>query len=105
MILPGLRRLGPFSLQVVAAFQIGLLFAAVRLRVKSIWPLVAAHALIDLGVLLIGPVAPPPVSWTLTVIGSVVLYLPFGITGLGLLTHDQLEGRVPWRRRSTLTPG
>lgn len=95
---------GPVSLQVVSAFQIGLLFAAVRLRVLSIWPLVVAHALIDLGVLLVGPVSHPQVSWTLTVIGSVVLYLPFGLTGLGLLTYDQLERRFPWRRRPQVTP-
>ncbi len=96
---------GPVSLQVVSAFQIGLLFAAVRLRVGSIWPLVAAHALIDLGVLLVGPMSRPEVSWPLTVIGSIVLYLPFGLTGLGLLTYDQLEGRTPWRRRPTPSPG
>lgn len=95
---------GPVSLQVVSAFQIGLLFAAVRMRAGSIWPVVGAHALIDLGVLLVGPLSHPPASWTLTVIGSVVLNLPFGLTGLGLLTYDQLEGRVPWRRRPSVTP-
>jgi membrane protease YdiL (CAAX protease family) len=93
------RPLGPTSLQVLAAFQVGLLFAALRLRMGTLWPVVAAHALFDLPVLLLTPLPHPQLSWVFTLVGSLAVYLPFGLTGLGLLLYDQLEGRFPWRPR------
>ncbi|HEX6350623.1 MAG TPA: CPBP family intramembrane glutamic endopeptidase [Candidatus Dormibacteraeota bacterium] len=93
------RPLGPTSLQVVAAFQIGLLFAALRLRMGTLWPLIASHALFDLAVLLLAPLPHPKESWAFTLLGSLIVYSPFGLTGLGLLLYDQLEGRFPWRPR------
>jgi len=93
------RPLGPTSLQVLAAFQVGLLFAALRLRMGTLWPVVGAHALFDLAVLLLTPLPRPQLNWGFTLAGSFAVYLPFGLTGFGLLLYDQLEGRFPWRPR------
>ena len=83
----------------LAAFQVGLLFAALRLRMGTLWPVVGAHALFDLAVLLLTPLPRPQLNWGFTLAGSFAVYLPFGLTGFGLLLYDQLEGRFPWRPR------
>jgi membrane protease YdiL (CAAX protease family) len=78
-------------LQVVTAPLLGLLFAALRFRMVTLWPLIATHGLLDLPALLLGfPAHLPPVN-AVRVIVSIVLVLPFGLTGLGLLIADQLE--------------
>lgn len=99
------RPLGPTSLQVLAAFQVGLLFAALRLRMGTLWPVVCAHALFDLPLLLLTPLPHPQLNWAFTLVGSLAVYMPFGLTGLGLLLYDQLEGRFPWRPRPKAIAG
>ena len=50
LLSPGASSLG-FGYQMVSAGLIGMFFAGIRLRMNTIWPLIAAHALNDFSVL------------------------------------------------------
>jgi membrane protease YdiL (CAAX protease family) len=81
--------------QIGTAMLVGLLFAGLRMRMLTLWPGIAAHALVDVPGLLQGyPLALPPVS-PIGIVVSIGLMLPFGMAGLGLLLWEQLNGRNP----------
>lgn len=75
--------------QAASALLIGLLFGAVRLRVRSLWPLVLTHALVDLPPLVTGILVPPPVPSPWLALLPVALVVPWGALGLGLLAWDE----------------
>lgn len=76
--------------QVISAMLLGLMFAAVRLRMLSLWPTIVTHALFDVPALLEGyPTQVEPVG-AIAALFSIGLMLPFGMAGLGLLLWDQL---------------
>lgn len=90
------------ALQAFNAANLGLLFAALRLRMASLWPVIAAHALWDLpGILLGYPMANPPPVGALGLTVDLVLILPIGGLGLGLLIHQAVRRR----RRQALAEG
>jgi uncharacterized protein len=76
--------------QIITAALLGLLFAAVRMRMLTIWPLVAVHAGLDVPPLVAGfPNDVQPIGVVAGLV-SIGLLLPFGMAGLGLLLWDQL---------------
>jgi membrane protease YdiL (CAAX protease family) len=79
--------------QAAYAILLGLLLAAARLRLQSIWPLVFLHAGVDFPALATGHLLPtsPPNAW-LTLV-PVALSAPWGAAGLALLLRDELRGR------------
>lgn len=78
--------------QMTVAALLGLLFAGVRLRMISLWPLVAVHAVFDVPALLEGyPLHVQPLGLGAAVF-SIGLVLPFGLAGFGLLLWAQLNG-------------
>lgn len=78
--------------QMITAALLGLLFAGVRLRMISLWPLIAVHAAFDAPALLEGyPLHVEPLGLFAAVF-SIGLVLPFGVAGLGLLLWAQLSG-------------
>src|SRR5215467_4629251 len=79
--------------QVITAALVGLMFAGLRLRMLTLWPLIVAHALVDIPGLLHGfPVNVAPQA-PIVVVVSIGLMLPFGMAGLGLLLWEPLNGR------------
>jgi membrane protease YdiL (CAAX protease family) len=81
--------------QVVTAALLGLMFAGLRLRMLTLWPMIVAHAVVDVPGLLEGfPLNVPPESPTVIIV-SIGVMLPFGMAGLGLLLWEQLHGRNP----------
>lgn len=87
--------------QIVTAALVGLLFAAMRLRMLTIWPLVAVHAGLDVPALVAGyPSDVQPIGVVAGLV-SIGLLLPFGMAGLGLLLWDQLTS--PGRSSSLFT--
>src|SRR5215472_864225 len=82
--------------QMISAALLGMLFAGLRLRMLSIWPMIVAHAAFDVPALLEGyPLHVQPVG-LFGALFSIGLMLPFGMTGLGLLLWDQLNGTKLW---------
>jgi membrane protease YdiL (CAAX protease family) len=82
--------------QVIGAMLLGLLFAGLRYRMISIWPVIVIHALYDVPALLTGyPLRVADVSLAAGLF-STGLLLPFGLAGLGLLLWDQLNGTSLW---------
>jgi len=76
--------------QMITAALLGLLFAGLRLRMISLWPLIAAHAVFDVPALLEGyPLHVQPLG-LIAAVFSISLVLPFGLAGLGLLLWAQL---------------
>jgi uncharacterized protein len=76
--------------QIITAALLGLLFAGMRLRMLTIWPLVVVHAGLDVPALIAGyPNDVQPVA-VLPALVSIGFLLPFGMAGLGLLLWDQL---------------
>jgi uncharacterized protein len=93
--LPNLLSIHQLSFVVLESFNaalIGLLFAALRLRMISLWPLIVTHALWDLPGILFGfpPPDPPPITLA-TLILDLVLLMPFALFGLGLLIHQTVR--------------
>jgi membrane protease YdiL (CAAX protease family) len=81
--------------QMSSAALLGLLLAGLRLRMLSIWPMIAVHAAIDVPALLEGyPHGVRPISAVAAIV-SIWLVLPYGMVGLGLLLWEQLHGRNP----------
>jgi len=81
--------------QMITAALLGLMFAGLRLRMLTLWPLIVAHAVVDVPGLLLGyPLNVAPES-PIAIIVSIGLMLPFGMAGLGLLLWEQLNGRNP----------
>lgn len=81
--------------QVITAVLLGLMFAALRLRMLTLWPLIAAHALVDLPGILEGyPLNVSPMD-PIAIVISIWALMPFGMAGLGLLLWEQLNGRNP----------
>jgi membrane protease YdiL (CAAX protease family) len=79
--------------QMISAALVGLLFAGMRLRMISLWPLIAVHAAIDVPALLEGyPLDVQPIG-LVAAVASIGLVLPFGMVGLGLVLWDQLTER------------
>jgi len=77
--------------QMITAALLGLLFAGLRLRMISLWPLIAAHAVFDVPALLEGyPLHVQPLGLAAALF-SISLVLPFGLAGLGLLLWAQLN--------------
>jgi membrane protease YdiL (CAAX protease family) len=77
--------------QVITAALLGLLFAGLRLRMLSLWPLIVIHAAFDVPALLEGfPLHLGPVSLAAAFI-QIWFLMPFAMTGLGLLLWDQLR--------------
>jgi membrane protease YdiL (CAAX protease family) len=79
--------------QVVSAIPLGFLFAALRLRTNTIWPLVATHALIDFGAFLMAGQmvtsrSVPPAAY----LGILVFYVPLAAYGLYVLRKTQGPG-------------
>jgi membrane protease YdiL (CAAX protease family) len=82
--------------QMISAGLVGLLFAGTRLRMLSLWPMIAVHAAIDVPALLEGyPFHVQPIGPVAAIV-SIWLVLPFGMAGLGLVLWDQLNGRDAW---------
>ncbi|MGB8220502.1 MAG: CPBP family intramembrane glutamic endopeptidase [Methanoregula sp.] len=76
----------------IAAFGLGVTFAAIRLRTGSIWPLVGIHALFDFTSLVaLGGVEVPAQS-PQTLLASVVVGIVFVLYGLFLLRNDLSSG-------------
>ncbi len=75
--------------QAGAALLIGLLLGAVRLRVESLWPLVATHALVDLPALLSGTLVPASPSSPWLALVPLVGLTPWAALGLGMLLWDE----------------
>jgi len=81
--------------QVVTAALVGLMFAGLRLRMLTLWPLIVAHAVFDTPGLLGGyPLNVAPED-PIAIVVSIWLMMPFGMAGLGLLLWEQLNGRNP----------
>ena len=81
--------------QVITAALVGLMFAGLRLRMLTLWPMIAAHATVDVPGLLAGyPLNVAPEA-PMVIVVSIGLMLPFGMAGLGLLLWEQLNGRNP----------
>jgi membrane protease YdiL (CAAX protease family) len=79
--------------QVVSAIPRGFLFAALRLRTNTIWPMIATHALIDLAAFLsIGQMVTsrtvPPVAY----LGILFFYVPLAAYGLFVLRKTRGSG-------------
>ena len=75
--------------QAASALMIGLLLGAVRWRVGSLWPVVLAHALVDLPPLASGVLVPPPVPSPWIALVAVVLVAPWGAIGAAMLAWDE----------------
>jgi len=77
----------------IAAFGLGMTFAAIRLRTGSIWPLVGIHALFDFSSLIsLGGIevpAQPPQALLMSVLFGIV----FVIYGLFLLRRERNGGK------------
>ena len=81
--------------QVITAALLGLMFAGLRLRMLTLWPMIVAHAAVDTPGLLEGyPLNVTPMD-PVGIVASIGLMLPFGMAGLGLLLWEQLNGRNP----------
>jgi membrane protease YdiL (CAAX protease family) len=81
--------------QIITAGLGGLMFAGLRLRMLTLWPVIVAHAVFDVPGLLQGyPLHIEPQS-PIVIVVSIGLMLPFGMAGLGLLLWEQLNGRNP----------
>jgi membrane protease YdiL (CAAX protease family) len=88
------------AFQMISAALVGLLFAGMRLRMISLWPVIAVHAALDVPSLLEGyPHDVQPIGLFAAVV-SIGLVLPFGMAGLGLVLWDQLTGRRAWAEAS-----
>ncbi|WP_051006597.1 CPBP family intramembrane glutamic endopeptidase, partial [Nitrolancea hollandica] len=79
--------------QVASAIPLGFLFAALRLRTNTIWPMIATHALIDLAAFLtIGQMVTsrtvPPVAY----LGILFFYVPLAAYGLFVLRKTRGPG-------------
>jgi uncharacterized protein len=79
--------------QAAAALMIGLLLGAVRWRVGSLWPLVVAHALVDLPPLASGVLVPPPATVVWAAVVGVVLLTPWAAIGAGMVAWDEAHRR------------
>jgi membrane protease YdiL (CAAX protease family) len=79
--------------QAAEALMIGLLLGAVRWRVGSLWPLVLAHALVDLPPLASGVLVPPPSAVAWAALAAVVLLTPWAAIGAGMLAWDEAHWR------------
>jgi membrane protease YdiL (CAAX protease family) len=79
--------------QAAEALMIGLLLGAVRWRVGSLWPLVLAHALVDLPPLASGVLVPPPSAIAWAALAAVVLLTPWAAIGAGMLAWDEAHWR------------
>ena len=89
----------PPSYQVVNAIiaaQGGLLFAGLRLRMNSLWPLVVTHGAFDVPALLAGSTFHPAPIGLFAALISTGLFLPAAMVGLGLLLWDHLNGTDRW---------
>jgi hypothetical protein len=76
----------------IAAFGLGVTFAAIRLRTGGIWPLVGIHALFDFTSLVaLGGVEVPAQS-PQVLLGSVVIGIVFVLYGLFLLRNNLSTG-------------
>lgn len=81
--------------QTITAALVGLMFAGLRLRMLTIWPMIVAHAAVDLPGLLEGyPLQVPSID-PIAIVVSIGVVLPFGMAGLGLVLWEQLNGRNP----------
>lgn len=79
--------------QVVSAIPLGFLFAALRLRTNTIWPMIATHALIDLAAFLsIGQMVTsrtvPPAAY----LSILIFYVPLAAYGLFILRKTRGPG-------------
>jgi membrane protease YdiL (CAAX protease family) len=79
--------------QMIQAMLLGLLFAGLRFRMVSLWPLIVAHAAYDVPALLEGfPQHVGPVGLGAAIFAIWTL-VPFGAAGLSLLIWEQLTAR------------
>jgi len=76
------------SAQAVAAFGVGLMYGACRVRIRSIWPFIGLHALVDLPFLLI-KVAASRVEVSLAVVPSLVTLVGAALTYALVLTRNR----------------
>ncbi len=77
--------------QAAYAVLLGLLFAAARLRVGSIWPVALVHAAIDLPGLAAGRFLPQPLPNPWLGLVPVALTLPWAAVGIAILVYDELR--------------
>ena len=77
--------------QAAYAVLLGLFLAAARLRLESIWPVVLVHAAIDLPGLSTGRFLPPPLPNAWLTLIPVLVSLPWGAAGIGMLVWDELH--------------
>ncbi len=81
--------------QALTAALLGLMFAGLRLRMFTIWPMIVAHATVDVPGLLEGYALNVPPMDPIAIVASIGLMPPFGMAGLGLMLWEQLNGRNP----------
>jgi membrane protease YdiL (CAAX protease family) len=79
--------------QVVSAIPLGFLFAALRLRTNTIWPMIATHALIDLAAFLtIGQMVTSRTVPPVTYLSILFFYVPLAAYGLFVLRKTRGSG-------------
>lgn len=82
--------------QALAAALQGVGFAAVRLRTGSLWPMIAAHALYDCGLLLLAARTAPAAGLSVAAaLGAILLVVPVMFYGLFLLRKQAGPGALP----------
>ncbi|HYW25556.1 MAG TPA: CPBP family intramembrane glutamic endopeptidase [Terriglobales bacterium] len=81
--------------QVTTAALLGLLFAGLRVRMLVLWPMIVAHAAVDVPGLLGGYPLDVPAMSPIAIVVSIWELMPFGMLGLGLLLWEHLNGRNP----------
>lgn len=88
------------GVQALNAFMSGVAYLAIRIRTRSILPIMAIHAAWDFAVFLAGsgadkPAAPDPGAWQQQLLFGLILTGPLFLYGLWLVRSENARG--PWR--------
>lgn len=95
------------GVQALNAFMSGTAYLAIRIRTRSIFPIMVIHALWDLAVFAVGSggdktAALPPDLWQTQLVSGLILTGPLCLYGLWLVRNESV--RAGWRDDGTGTP-